>query len=82
MRKSSFYIIAIVIIIIMLATVSITITHTMFGSFTKQPLIKFFFNHLADAMLLLAPCWVLKRRRTYTFIIVWLVALWSFSIFR
>lgn len=78
MRKSSFYIIAIMIIIIMLATVSITITHTMFGSFTKQPLIKFFFNHLADAMLLLAPCWVLKRRRTYTFIIVWLVALWSF----
>jgi phosphoglycerol transferase MdoB-like AlkP superfamily enzyme len=78
MKKNGFYIIAAVIIIVMLATVSITITRTMFGSLSNQPLTKIFFNHLADAILLLAPCWVLKRRRTYTFIIVWLVALWSF----
>ena len=63
----------------MLSTVSITITHTMFGSLSNQPLTKFFFNHLADALLLLAPCWVIKRRRAYTFIIVWLVAIWSFA---
>ena len=52
----------------------------MFGSLANQPLTKIFFNHLADAILLLAPCWVIKkRRRTYTFIILWLVALWSFA---
>ena len=60
-------------------TVSITVTRTMFGTLSQQPLCKFFFNHLADAILLLAPCWVLKRWRTYTFIVVWLVAVWSFA---
>ena len=64
----------------MLSMVSITITRSMFGSLANQPLTKIFFNHLADAILLLAPCWVIKkRRRTYTFIILWLVALWSFA---
>ena len=77
-KNKGFYLLAAVIIIVMLATVSITITRSMFGSFFSQPLTKIFFNHLADAVLLLSPCWVLKRRRTYTFIIVWLVALWSF----
>ncbi len=79
MRTKGFYILAAVVIIVMLSTVSITITRSMFGSLAQQPLTKFFFNHLADAILLLAPCWVIKRRRTYTFIILWLVALWSFA---
>lgn len=69
------------LIIVMLSMVSITITHSMFGTLSQQPLTKFFFNHLADAILLLAPCWVIKRRRTYTFIILWLVAIWSFAQF-
>ncbi len=63
----------------MLSIVSLTITRSMFGSLSNQPLTKIFFNHLADAILLLAPCWVIKRRRTYTFIILWLVAIWSFA---
>lgn len=63
----------------MLMTVSITVTRSMFGTLSQQPLCKFFFNHLADAVLLLAPCWVIKRRRTYTFIILWIVAVWSFA---
>ena len=79
MKKTAFYILAAVIIIVELSIVSLAITRTMFGSFSNQPLTKIFFNHLADAILLLAPCWVLKRRRTYTFIIVWLVAIWSFA---
>ena len=66
-------------IIAMLSTVSTTVTRTIFGSLSKQPLTKFFFNHLADAILLLAPCWILKWKRTYTRIIVWIVALWSFA---
>ncbi|MBO4723455.1 MAG: sulfatase-like hydrolase/transferase [Muribaculaceae bacterium] len=78
-KNSGFYILAAVLIIVMLTMVSLTITRTMFGSFSNQPLTKFFFNHLADAILLLAPCWVIKRRRTYTFIILWLVAIWSFA---
>ena len=78
-KNSGVYILAAVLIIAMLFTVSIIITHTKFGSFSKQPIIKLFFNHLADAILLLAPCWVIKRRRTYTFIILWLVAIWSFA---
>lgn len=78
-KNSGFYILAAVIIIVMLSIVSITITRSMFGALAKQPLTKFFFNHLADAILLLAPCWVIKRRRTYTFIILWLVAIWSFA---
>ena len=78
-KNSGFYILAAVLIIVMLFTVSITITHTKFGSFAKQPITKLFFNHLADAILLLAPCWALKWRRTYTFIILWLVAIWSFT---
>ena len=65
-------------IVVELSIVSLTITRSMFGSLSNQPLIKIFFNHVADALLLLAPCWVLKRRRTYTFIILWLVALWCF----
>ena len=76
---AAFYILAAVVIIVMLSMVSITITRSMFGSLSQQPLTKFFFNHLADAILLLAPCWVIKRRRTYTFIILWLVAVWSFA---
>ena len=79
MRKNGFYILAAVLIIVMLSMVSLTITRSMFGSLSQQPLTKIFFNHLADAILLLAPCWVIKRRRTYTFIILWLVALWSFA---
>ncbi|MBP5688869.1 MAG: sulfatase-like hydrolase/transferase [Muribaculaceae bacterium] len=78
-KNTVFYILAAVIIIVELSIVSLAITRTMFGSFSNQPLTKIFFNHLADAILLLAPCWVLKRRRTYTFIIVWLVAIWSFA---
>ncbi len=76
---AAFYILAAVVIIVMLSMVSITITRSMFGSLSQQPLTKFFFNHLADAILLLAPCWVIKHRRTYTFIILWLVAMWSFA---
>lgn len=79
MKNKGFYILAAVLIIVMLSIVSITITRSMFGSFSNQPLTKIFFNHLADAILLLAPCWVIKRRRTYTFIILWLVAVWSFA---
>ena len=78
-KNCRFYILAAVIIIVMLSIVSITITRNMFGSLTNQPLTKIFFNHLADAILLLAPCWVIKCRRTYTFIILWLVSVWSFA---
>ena len=78
-KTKGFYILAAVLIIVMFSMVSITITRSMFGSLSNQPLTKIFFNHLADAILLLAPCWVIKRRRTYTFIILWLVAVWSFA---
>ena len=78
MKKKGFYVLAAVIIIVMLFTVSVTVTRTMFGAFSKQPLCKFFFNHLADAILLLAPCWVLKWRRTWALVITWLVAVWCF----
>ena len=76
--SAAFYILAAVVIVVMLSMVSLTITRSMFGSLSQQPLTKIFFNHVADAILLLAPCWVIKHRRTYTFIILWLVALWSF----
>ncbi len=76
---AAFYILAAVVIVVMLSTVSLAITRSMFGSLAYQPLTKIFFNHLADAILLLAPCWVIKHRRTYTFIILWLVAVWSFA---
>lgn len=67
------------VIIVMLSMVSLTITRDMFGSLLQRPLCKIFFNHLADAILLLAPYWVLRRwRRVYAFIIVWITALWSF----
>lgn len=79
MKKNSFYFLAVALIIVMLSIVSITITRTMFGSFFNQPLCKFFFNHLADAILLLAPYWLLRRwRHVYAFIIVWIIALWCF----
>ena len=79
MKTKGVYILAAVLIIVMLSTVSVTITRSMFGSLSQQPLTKIFFNHVADAILLLAPCWVIKHRRTYTFIILWLVAIWSFA---
>ena len=79
MKTKGFYVLAAVLIIVMLSTVSITTTYNWFGAFSKLPLVKFFFNHLSDAILLLAPCWVIKNRRTYTFIILWLVAIWCFA---
>lgn len=79
MKKKAFYIVAAVVIIAMLSIVSITITRSMFGSLWQQPLCKIFFNHLADAILLLAPCWVLKCRRTWALVITWLVAMWCFA---
>ena len=78
-KTNGFYILAVVLIIVMLSTVSITSTYYWFMSYSKQPMAKFFFNHLSDAILLLAPCWIIKHRRTYTFIIIWLVAIWSFA---
>ncbi len=78
MKNKSFYIVAAVIIIAMLATVTLTVTHSMFESFWRQPLCKIIFNHLADAILLLAPCCVLKWRRTWALVITWIVALWCF----
>ena len=75
----AFYLLATAVIIVMLSMVSLTITRDMFGSLLQRPLCKIFFNHLADAILLLAPYWVLRRwRRVYAFIIVWITALWSF----
>lgn len=75
----AFYLLATAVIIVMLSMVSLTITRDMFGSLLQRPLCKIFFNHLADAILLLTPYWVLRRwRRVYAFTIVWITALWSF----
>ena len=79
LKKNGFFVLAGILIIVMLMTVSVTLTRTMFGSLSNQPLTKFFFNHLADAILLLAPCWILKWRRTWAIVICWLVAIWSFA---
>lgn len=77
-RRSAFFIIASAVIVLMLLVVGITITHDMFGSLSKQPLCKMFFNSIADAILLLSPCWIMKRKRTVAFVITWLVATWCF----
>ena len=78
-RENCFFVIAGAIIVVMLSGVTLTVTRSMFGGLWNQPLTKIFFNHLADAILLLAPCWVLKRRRTYAIVITWMVALWCFA---
>lgn len=76
----AFYLIATAVIIVQLMLVSLAVTRDMFGSITHQPLCKFFFNALADAILLLAPYWALRRRRRlYALVVLWLVAVWSFA---
>ncbi len=71
---AAFFLFAVVILITDFLIVDIAITDkTRLGSIWPE----LFFNSLADATLLMAPCWVIKHRRTYTFIILWLATLWS-----
>ena len=71
---AAFFLFAVVILITDFFIVDIAITDkTRLGSIWPE----LFFNSLADAILLMAPCWVIKHRRTYTFIILWLATLWS-----
>ena len=71
---AAFFLFAVVILITDFFIVDIAITDkTRLGSIWPE----LFFNSLADATLLMAPCWVIKHRRTYTFIILWLATLWS-----
>ncbi|MBQ2163812.1 MAG: LTA synthase family protein [Muribaculaceae bacterium] len=77
-RRSAFFLIDGAVIVLMLLVVGISITHNMFGSLSQQPLCKMFFNSVADTLLLLSPCWIVKRKRAIALVITWLVALWSF----
>jgi phosphoglycerol transferase MdoB-like AlkP superfamily enzyme len=71
---AAFFLFAVVILINDFFIVDIAITDkARLGSIWPE----LFFNSLADATLLMAPCWVIKHRRTYTFIILWLATLWS-----
>ena len=71
---AAFFLFAVVILITDFLIVDIAITNkSRLGSIWLE----LFFNSLADAILLMAPCWVIKHRRTYTFIILWLATLWS-----
>ena len=71
---AAFFLFALVILITDFLIVDIAITNkSRLGSIWLE----LFFNSLADAILLMAPCWVIKHRRTYTFIILWLATLWS-----
>ena len=71
---AAFFLFAVVILINDFFIVDIAITDkTRLGSIWPE----LFFNSLADATLLMAPCWVITHRRTYTFIILWLATLWS-----
>ena len=71
---AAFFLFALVILITDFLIVDIAITNkSRLGSIWLE----LFFNSLADATLLMAPYWVIKHRRTYTFIILWLATLWS-----
>lgn len=71
---AAFFLFALVILITDFLIVDIAITNkSRLGSIWLE----LFFNSLADAILLMAPCWVIKHRLTYTFIILWLATLWS-----
>ena len=71
---AAFFLFALVILITDFLIVDIAITNkSRLGSIWLE----LFFNSLADAILLMAPCWVIKHRHTYTFIILWLATLWS-----
>lgn len=71
---AAFFLFALVILITDFLIVDIAITNkSRLGSIWPE----LFFNSLADATLLMAPCWVIKHRRTYAFIILWLATLWS-----
>ena len=61
---AAFFLFALVILITDFLIVDIAITNkSRLGSIWLE----LFFNSLADAILLMAPCWVIKHRRTYTF---------------
>jgi len=75
----AFFLLAAAVIIAQLSIVGLVVTHDMFGSLSRQPLCKIFFNSVADAILLLSPCLIVRRKRTVAFVVVWLVAIWSFA---
>lgn len=77
LTTAAFFLFAVVIIIADLFVVEFSITKIRFGSVSHGSLFKYFFNSLDDAILLMAPCWIIKHRRAYTFVILWLVTLWS-----